>query len=1011
MKPIRVLRALLILVCLTPLAALPSPVAAQEPVFAETFSDATLPAWEHSPNATVVDGALRIEPGGFAMHVAFWADFVLNVRVRYTGEGNLVIRYRWSEDANYAVRLRPDAMTVQRQLLGPATDLAATPASIPTGQWLIISVTVVGDTHCVSLNGSPVLTAIDSDPLPDGGIGLLVEGEAIGEFDNLEVLTVGQATPPEEPTPLQEPTPAVEPTPVIESAVGQEGVPAYQATGWVAMGGPPGDLGYDIRYDFDDHDTWYVTDAAAGFFISHDRGLTWFPSNQGIQAMVEGWIPIFSATVDPHNPSTIWIGTQFTGQIYRSTDGGRTWEERDTGVVPHMGVHFRGFTVDPRSSDIVYAAAEVDAEVMGRDIEPMGYTGTGFVGGRVYRTTDAGQNWQLIWEGDALARYVWIDPQNPDVIYVSTGIFDRNPLNVDFAAVPEGESISGYGGLGVLKTTDGGQTWTVLGREHGFGNLHVSSLYMHPQDPQTLLAGTGQSDLANGGVYITSDGGDTWQEVITDDVLSAVEFCNQDPNIAYAGGLRAFYRSEDGGYTWQKFGDEVRKTWGPPGLFPGSPIDIQVDPDDCRRLFINNYIGGNFLSTDGGETWRSATVGYSGARILDLVVDPANDQHVYAAARMAPFVTGDGGVTWTGLTNWELTRSVVSLAVDPSDPWHLLASSEPSKTIPAGFQSVDGGSTWQKVVDFPSPPYYEESLGPWYPAFKDISFALSDPEIIYGATGNYNAGLWNDKSVQGLGILRSTDGGRTWEDANDSSTTAKGFAGVAVDPTDPQTVYAASFDEGIFKTTNGGASWRSINSGLPESFVLETGAPFFWFMTIAPSDPQLLFAGGTPGVFRSTDGGNSWIQLAAGLDPSIETFDLVVDPLDSRIVYLGTVTGPLYSVDGGETFSPLTQGLNDPSTGTRLWVNRLALSGDGSVLYAGTIGRGVYRLGTPSAPALALEPTQEPTPVPASTQTESQPTSTPEATATPVAGGGICPGATAVPVALLGLVWVSRRRQ
>jgi hypothetical protein len=199
-NPLRILRAVLLLACLTPLASLANPVLAQEQVFTETFDDPALPGWESSPNATVVDGVLRIEPDGFAMHMASWADMILTVRVRIAGEGDLLIRYRWSEDGNYAVRLSRPFVTVQRQLLGPATDLGEGTAPLPLGEWVEVTVTVDGDWHHVMVNGSPVLIATDPDPLPEGGIGFFVEGDAVGEFDNLEVTSAGQAPPAASPT-------------------------------------------------------------------------------------------------------------------------------------------------------------------------------------------------------------------------------------------------------------------------------------------------------------------------------------------------------------------------------------------------------------------------------------------------------------------------------------------------------------------------------------------------------------------------------------------------------------------------------------------------------------------------------------------------------------------------------------------------------------------------------------------------------------------------------------------
>jgi hypothetical protein len=214
MKPAYVLRAVLVLAVLTPLVSLANPVLAQEPNFTETFDDPALPAWEHSPDATVEDGVLRIEPGGFAEHSAFWSDLVLTVSVRCTDDADLLIRYRWSEDANYTVRISRPFVTVQRQLLGPATDLGEWTAPLPLGEWVEVTITVDGDFHHVMVNDSPVLIVEDPEPLPEGGIGLLVEGETVGEFDDLEVIAGGQVPPPAEPSPASEATqlPTPEPT-------------------------------------------------------------------------------------------------------------------------------------------------------------------------------------------------------------------------------------------------------------------------------------------------------------------------------------------------------------------------------------------------------------------------------------------------------------------------------------------------------------------------------------------------------------------------------------------------------------------------------------------------------------------------------------------------------------------------------------------------------------------------------------------------------------------------------
>jgi hypothetical protein len=233
--------------------------------------------------------------------------------------------------------------------------------------------------------------------------------------------------------------------------------------------------------------------------------------------------------------------------------------------------------------------------------------------GVVYKTTDGGENWSLVWEGDNLARYVWVDPRNSDVVYVSTGIFDGAPANCD----PNRRDVYG---VGILKSIDGGKTWKVLGKANGLTTLRIGSLFMHPLNPDILLAGGGgPHEQPDGGAFLSTDRGETWTRTLSSgfENITAVEFATSDPRIAYAAGEHSVYRSEDGGRNWWRVSSGQ---YGPSGMRAGVPIDLQVDPRNPNRLFINNYGGGNFLSEDGGASWRVASKGYTGAQVHRLSV-------------------------------------------------------------------------------------------------------------------------------------------------------------------------------------------------------------------------------------------------------------------------------------------------------------------------------------------------------------------------------------------------------
>jgi len=589
-----------------------------------------------------------------------------------------------------------------------------------------------------------------------------------------------------------------------------------QNLAWVRTGGPLGGLGYDIRVRPDNPNVMFVTDAWAGIFMSRDAGETWMPSNAGITVRTGesgDAIPIFCATIDPHNPDIIWAGTQNTRGIFKSMDGGLSWTQMNNGVEEAPGITFRGFTVDPQSSDVVYAAAEISswvwagAERPGREFD--------MTRGVVYRTTDGGLNWTAIWRGDNLARYVWIDPRNSNVLYISTGIFDREAANSD----PQARQ---PGGVGIVKSTDGGQTWNPS--NNGLNNLYVGSLFMHPENPDILLAGAGNIQYhEGGGVYLSTDGGTSWRQTLSEDIIQSVEFALSDPNIAYAGNSGAIYRSEDGGQSWQRVSGGSEDGWGSPGVRAGFPIDFQVDPSNPDRLFANNYGGGNFLSLDGGHTWTVASAGYTGAQVRDITVDPAISSTVFAAGRSGIFVSVDGGDTWTGLNNPpQANMEWYAVAVDPANSQHILAANNWSAAI---VESWNGGQKW-KIVSSP----VQHGI-----SWRVITFAHSDPSTVYaGTSAFYSAGTFDDR-MPAAGIYVSHDGGANWSAANDANSQDGNITGLAVAPDNPAVVYATTGNHGVLRSIDGGNNWERLSLPVTSSTALS--------VVVHPVDPLVVYAG------------------------------------------------------------------------------------------------------------------------------------------------------------------------
>jgi photosystem II stability/assembly factor-like uncharacterized protein len=884
----RIIWALLgvLLVSLAPLSH------AQEPgeriLYQQDFSG-EVPGWVLEPGWDVTpDGTLHGIGHTWARFEGqdFGTDWRLTFRLRLA-QGRIHLNYRLNDQGRYFIGFEEQRSDLHKQYW-PDTFLGELAvARIPHARnaWHQIEIAGQGAVIRLAVDGQVEWEYVDSEPLLIGSFAFETIEESEAYIDDIAVYGNGEAVESPPPAPA----------------------PAGKAGVWVRTGGPLGGLGYDIRLRPDNPDVMVVTDAWAGVFKSVDGGRTWHPANNGIATRTGesgDAIPIFCLTIDPLNYDTIWAGTQNTRGIYKSTDGGDSWVQMDNGVVENEGITFRGFTVDPRDSNTVYAAAELSSwvwagqERKGREFD--------MTGGVVYRTRDGGQNWTAIWRGNNLARYVWIDPRDSNVIYISTGIFDREAANSDpQQRIPGGE--------GVLKSTDGGTTWQSA--NNGLNNLYVGSLFMHPTNPDILLAGTGNNQYYDHqGIYLTTDGAQSWTLVYPDANINAVEFSTVDPNIAYAGSADAVFRSADGGYTWQKVSGGNEYGWGAPGVRAGFPIDFQVDPRDPNRLFANNYGGGNFVSEDGGRTWTIASAGYTGAQVRDIAVGPGE---VFAAARSGLFVSSDGGASWQGLNTppaASLEWNVV--AVDPADSQHVLASNNWNGIL---LQSFDAGRTWQPVGS-----HAGEGKG-----WRAIVFAPSDPQTVYaGTSAFYSAGVFSE-TMPASGVWVSHDGGSQWKPANSGPAADANVTALAVAWNAPSTIYAATGNHGLLISTDGGVSW--VESPVGRSALS---------VAVDPQNANHVLAGLLFGGMRaSTDGGISWSTVAAGIPPESDVADIIFDPTNPSVLYAADrLSGVYRSTNGGVSWQAINDELRMRA------VDQLALAPDSAWLYAATEGEGVYRL-------------------------------------------------------------------
>ena len=297
-------------------------------------------------------------------------------------------------------------------------------------------------------------------------------------------------------------------------------------------------------------------------------------------------------------------------------------------------------------------------------------------------------------------------------------------------------------------------------------------------------------------------------------------------------------------------------------------------------------------------------------RIIDLEAHPTNPRIIYVgSAGGGVWKTVDGGVSFNPIFD-EHCQSIGAVEVDPSDPDNTVYVgtgeiwTRNSVSIGDGlYKSTDGGGNWTKIG-------FEKSE-----RIASIIVNPDNPQEVYvGVLG----ALWSDSDERG--VYKSEDGGATWTKILyvDAST---GCADMAMDPTDPNTLYASmwefrrtawSFNSGgeksaLYKSTDGGKSWNKIHNGFPSGKLGRLG------IAIAASNPKVLYTvieaeeDDRKGLYRSDDAGASWKQLNNDFGITVRPFyfsRINVDPRDENVVVKAGLSGSI-SRDGGKTFKDL----------------------------------------------------------------------------------------------------------
>ncbi|MGA7424656.1 MAG: glycoside hydrolase [Candidatus Sulfotelmatobacter sp.] len=527
----------------------------------------------------------------------------------------------------------------------------------------------------------------------------------------------------------------------------------------------------------------------------------------------------------------------------------------------------------------------------------------GQVNGGVWKSDDYGRTWAPIFDHESTQSIgaIAVAASNPDVVYVASGEgLHRPDLSI---------------GNGIYKSTDAGKTWTHLGLRDGF---QIPALAIDPRDPNRVFAavlGHPYGPNEERGLFRSTDGGQTWQKVISKDENTGacdVEIDPSNPDVIYAsmwearegpwedgnlfngtgGGL---FKSTDGGSTWHPLTNGLPKDL--------SQINVAIAPTDSRRLYATIAMSSGRLavyrSDDAGESWAQATddprpSGRIGGGDLAIPkVDSKNADIVYCVSTVTMRST-DGGKTWSGFRGAPGGDDYQNIWINPNNPNIILIVSDQGAII-----TVNGGASWSSWYNQPTAQIYHVAVSNTFP-YRVCGGQQESGSVCISSRGNDGAVTyreWHPVGVIEYGYVAPDPldpdiiygGGRSevskfhWSTGQVQNVTPIPLRSLKYrtdrteptmfSPIDPHTLYFAS--NVLFKTTDGGNTWQTISSdltrenpGVPASVgnLVPKGADKQRgvIYALAPSFKNIntLWAGTDDGlIWQTRDGGKKWNDI------------------------------------------------------------------------------------------------------------------------------------------------------
>ncbi len=657
----------------------------------------------------------------------------------------------------------------------------------------------------------------------------------------------------------------------------------------------------------------------AVFYIGVTNGGVWKTTDAG-----RTWVPIFDeqstgsvgdVVVSPSNPNVLYVGSgeglqrpdlSVGNGMYKSTDAGKTWMHLGLEGVQQIG----GLAIDPKNENRVFVAA------LGHPYGPNQDRG-------IYRSTDGGKSFQKVFYIDENTGCVQvaIDPSNPKIIYADMWAGRQGPWENGAWNGPNS---------GLYKSTDGGDTWKALTiglptTAQGLGRIGFA---VAPSNPKRLYA-TVDAEKESG-IYRSDNAGESWARITTDARLwsrgSDFAELKVDPlnaDVVYDANV-VTWKSVDGGKTWNPFrgapgGDDYHRIW--------------INPTDPKIILIASDQGA-IITVNGGETF-SSWYNQPTAQFYHVSTDNAFPYNVYGAQQESGSVgiaarSNDGQITFH---DWHPVgvEEYGYVAPDPLDP-NIIYGGKITRydkrtgqtqniapeavrsgryrflrTAPVIFSPVD-----KKTLYFAGNVLFKTMNGgqSWDVISPDLSRDAWDvPE---------NVGIYKTddlKTMPRRGVIYTA----------------------APSPKDINTIWCGTDDGLIHLTKDGGKTWKNVTPPVITSWskvsLMEAG--HFDVNTAYAAVNRIRLDDMKPHIYKTTDGGITWKEIVSGL-PDDPINVVREDLLRKGLLYAGTERAVYFSIDDGEHWQSLR--LNMPATSIR----DLVIKDDDIVV--GTHGRSFWIL-------------------------------------------------------------------